>query len=144
MLARSSPVCLFGFKDPITDAERAAPSGTPLAFIRQWKAWFPSCVPPSSRASVACCTRYSEKSPEVRHVSTDACGCACSRSQIALSVYRPRTAEAPVSKPVVVAVDQCRGSSRQQGDDWYWLFAALSSARRGARHVQVASWQIWF
>ena len=26
-----------------------------------------------------------------------------------------------------------------QGDDWYWLFAALSSSRRGAKHVQVAS-----
>lgn len=43
----------------------------------------------------------------------------------------------------------CNGSSRSSygfpaeffhpGDDWYWLFAALSSSRRGAKHVQVAS-----
>ncbi|CAE7615182.1 PRORP1 [Symbiodinium necroappetens] len=60
--------------DPITDAERAAPSGTPLAFIRQWKE--SDCL-------------------------------------------------------VRVPAKDC--------DDWYWLFAALSSARRGARHVQVVS-----
>mmetsp|Transcript_28462 Transcript_28462/g.65987 ORF Transcript_28462/g.65987 Transcript_28462/m.65987 type:complete len:557 (+) Transcript_28462:36-1706(+) len=60
--------------DPITEAERAAPSGTPLSFIRQWK-------------ESECLVRVPAK--------------------------------------------DC--------DDWYWLFAALSSSRRGARHVQVVS-----
>lgn len=60
--------------DPITCAERAAPAGTPLAYIRKWK-------------EAECLVRVPAK--------------------------------------------DC--------DDWYWLFAALSSARRGARHVQVVS-----
>ncbi|CAJ1379975.1 unnamed protein product [Effrenium voratum] len=60
--------------DPITEAERDAPVGTPLSFIRRWK-------------ESECLVRVPAK--------------------------------------------DC--------DDWYWLFAALSSARRGARHVQVVS-----
>eukprot|EP00931_Biecheleriopsis_adriatica_P077146 TRINITY_DN50766_c0_g1_i1.p1 TRINITY_DN50766_c0_g1~~TRINITY_DN50766_c0_g1_i1.p1 ORF type:complete len:556 (-),score=105.11 TRINITY_DN50766_c0_g1_i1:51-1718(-) len=60
--------------DPITEAEREAPSGSPLSFIRSWK-------------ESECLVRVPAK--------------------------------------------DC--------DDWYWLFAALSSARRGARHVQVVS-----
>lgn len=60
--------------DPITEAEREAQEGAPLAFIRKWK-------------ETECLVRVPAK--------------------------------------------DC--------DDWYWLFAALSSARRGARHVQVVS-----
>eukprot|EP00438_Fugacium_kawagutii_P033206 Skav219820 [mRNA] locus=scaffold147:418227:422451:+ [translate_table: standard] len=78
----------IGVEDSITEAEREAPDGTPLAFIRKWKA-------PLHRGH-----SYAEQH--------------------------------------VVVIDPLP-SEPKTGDDWYWLFAALSSARRGARHVQVSN-----